>query len=145
MHKYTTLPCTLEAALEVASNLRPEDRREIEEGHGLDPKVILTEAVDDDFCVYFTAPNGRTAGMGGIYNDGIIWMVTTPVIHDYPIGFIKEAKRVLATRTEPILGNIVDKRNTIHLRLLKYLGFTFSKEKLHGPNKLTFIEFYRVR
>lgn len=145
MHKYTTLPCTLEAALEVASNLRSEDRREIEEGHGLDPKVILTEAVDDDFCVYFTAPNGRTAGMGGIYNDGIIWMVTTPVIHDYPIGFVKEAKRVLATRTEPILGNIVDKRNTIHLRLLKYLGFTFSKEKLHGPNKLTFIEFYRVR
>ena len=145
MHKYTTLPCTLEAALEVASNLRPEDRREIEEGHGLDPKVILTEAVDDDFCVYFTAPNGRTAGMGGIYNKGIIWMVTTPVIHDYPIGFVKEAKRVLATRTEPILGNIVDKRNTIHLRLLKYLGFTFSKEKLHGPNKLTFIEFYRVR
>ena len=145
MHKYTTLPCTLEAALEVASNLRPEDRREIEEGHGLDPKVILTEAVDDDFCVYFTAPNGRTAGMGGIYNGGIIWMVTTPVIHDYPIGFVKEAKRVLATRTEPILGNIVDKRNTIHLRLLKYLGFTFSKEKLHGPNKLTFIEFYRVR
>ena len=108
MHKYTTLPCTLEAALEVASNLRPEDRREIEEGHGLDPKVILTEAVDDDFCVYFTAPNGRTAGMGGIYNGGIIWMVTTPVIHDYPIGFVKEAKRVLATRTEPILGNIVD-------------------------------------
>ena len=145
MHKYTTLPCTLEAALEVASNLRPEDRREIEEGQALDPKVILTEAVDDDFCVYFTAPNGRTAGMGGIYNDGIIWMVTTPVIHDYPIGFVKEAKRVLATRTEPILGNIVDKRNTIHLRLLKYLGFTFSKEKLHGPNKLTFIEFYRVR
>ena len=145
MHKYTTLPCTLEAALEVASNLRSEDRREIEEGHGLDPKVILTEAVDDDFCVYFTAPNGRTAGMGGIYNDGIIWMVTTPVIHDYPIGFVKEAKRVLATRTEPILGNIVDKRNTIHLRLLKYLVFTFSKEKLPGPNKLTFIEFYRVR
>ena len=145
MHKYTTLPCTLEAALEVASNLRPEDRREIEEGHGLDPKVILTEAVDDDFCVYFTAPNGRTAGMGGIYNDGIIWMVTTPVIHDYPIGFVKEAKRVLATRTEPILGNIVDKRNTVHLRLLKYLGFKFLREISHGPKQLTFIEFYRVR
>ena len=145
MSKYTTLPCTLEAALEVASNLRPEDRREIEEGHGLDPKVILTEAVDDDFCVYFTAPNGRTAGMGGIYNDGIIWMVTTPVIHDYPIAFVKEAKLVLASRREPILGNIVDKRNTVHLRLLKYLGFKFLREIRHGPNNLSFIEFCRVR
>jgi len=142
--KYTTLPCTLEAALEVASNLRLEDRREIEEGWGYDPMELLPEFIDDDFCVYFTAPNGKTAGMGGI-NGSVIWMVTTPVIHDYPIGFVKEAKRVLATRTEPILGNIIDKRNTVHIRLLKYLGFTFSKEKLHGPNKLTFIEFYRVR
>ena len=144
MSKYTTLPCTLEAALEVASNLRLEDRREIEEGWGYDPMELLPEFIDDDFCVYFTAPNGKTAGMGGI-NGSVIWMVTTPVIHDYPIGFVKEAKRVLATRTEPILGNIIDKRNTVHIRLLKYLGFTFSKEKLHGPNKLTFIEFYRVR
>ena len=27
-------PITMEAAIKVASNLRPEDRREIEEGHG---------------------------------------------------------------------------------------------------------------
>ena len=27
-------PITLEAALHVASNLRPDDRREVEEGHG---------------------------------------------------------------------------------------------------------------
>ena len=144
MSKYTTLPCTLEAALEVASNLRSEDRREIEEGWGYDPVQSLTEAIHDDFCVYFTAPNGKTAGMGGI-NGTVIWMVTTPVIHDYPIGFVKEAKRVLATRKEPILGNIVDKRNTIHLRLLKYLGFKFLREISHGPNQLTFIEFCRVR
>ena len=144
MHKYTTLPCTLEAALEVASNLRFEDRREIEEGWGYNPMELLPEFIYDDFCVYFTAPNGKTAGMGGI-NGSIIWMVTTPVIHDYPIGFVKEAKRVLATRKEPMLGNIIDKRNTVHIRLLKYLGFTFSKEITHGPNKLTFIEFYRVR
>lgn len=144
MFKYTTLPCTLEAALEVASNLRMEDRREIEEGWGYDPKELLPEFIYDDFCVYFKAPNGRTAGMGGI-NGSTIWMVTTPVIHDYPIGFVKEAKRVLATREEPLLGNIVDKRNTVHLRLLKYLGFKFLKEISHGPNQLTFIEFYRVR
>ena len=143
MSKYTTLPCTLEAALEVASNLRLEDRREIEEGHGLDPMVALPEAIDSNFCVYFKAPDGRTAGMGGI-DDSVIWMVCTPVIHDYPIGFVKEAKRVLATRKEPFLGNVVDKRNTVHIRLLKYLGFKFSREIFFGPNKLTFIEFYRV-
>ena len=144
MSKFTTLPCTLEAAHEVASNLRLEDRKEIEEGHGLDPKVILPQAVDDDFCVYFTTPNGKTAGMGGIYNNGMIWMVCTPAVHDYPIAFVKEARRVLLSREEPLLWNIVDKRNTVHLKLLKFLGFKFLREIKHGPNQLSFIEFCRV-
>ena len=33
-------PITLEAAAEVASNLRPDDRREVEEGHGI-PSALL--------------------------------------------------------------------------------------------------------
>ena len=141
MHKFTTYPCTYEAAIEVASNLRPEDRREVEEGHGCDPMIILPQAVGTDYCVYFTAPNGRTAGMGGVKKDGLIWMLCTPVIHDYPIAFVKEAKKVLNSRTEKLLWNIVDKRNIVHLRLLRYLGFKFLREFTYGPNQLTFIEF----
>ena len=131
----------MEAAIEVASNLRPDDRREIEEGHGQDPMIILPQAVGEDFCVYFTAPNGKTAGMGGVGDKGNIWMICTPVINDYPIAFVKEAKRVLNSRTEKLLWNIVDKRNTVHLKLLRYLGFKFLREFEYGPNKLTFIEF----
>ena len=41
MSKYIH-PITLEAALNVASNLRPDDRREVEEGHGVDPMEYLT-------------------------------------------------------------------------------------------------------
>ena len=33
-------PITLEAATEVASNLRPDDLREVEEGHGIDHRFI---------------------------------------------------------------------------------------------------------
>ena len=141
MHKFTTYPCTYEAAIEVASNLLPADRREVEEGHGVDPMITLPQTVGKDFCVYFTAPNGKTAGMGGIGSDGYIWMVCTPVIHDYPVAFVKEAKRVLNSRTEKLLWNIVDKRNTTHLKLLRYLGFKFLREFKYGPNNLTFIEF----
>lgn len=36
------------------------------------------------------------------------------------------------------------KRNTVHLRLLKFLGFKFLREFTYGPNNLTFIEFCRV-
>ena len=137
-------PLTMEAALQVAFNLRPEDRREVEEGHGLDPIEHLTLCVHEGLGVWFEVPNGKTAGMAGVGPDGAIWMLCTPAIHDYPITFAREAKRFVESRTEPLLWNIVDKRNTVHLKLLKFLGFKFLRELKYGPNNLSFIEFCRV-
>ena len=137
-------PITVEAALEVASNLRPDDRREIEEGRGLDPIIHLPEAARKGSGVWFEVPNGKTAGLAGVDAGGIIWMICTPAIHEYPITFAREAKRFVESRTEPLLWNIVDKRNTVHLKLLKFLGFKFLREIKHGPNQLSFIEFCRV-
>ena len=136
-------PITVEAAIEVASNLRPDDRREIEEGWGLDPMEHLTKVAKEGSGVWFEVPNGKTAGLAGV-EQGIIWMICTSAIHEYPITFAREAKRFVESRTEPLLWNIVDKRNTVHLKLLKFLGFKFLREISHGPNNLSFIEFCRV-
>lgn len=138
-------PITLEAAAEVAFNLRPDDRREVEEGHGVDPLVELVKAAQKGSSVYFTVPNGKTAGMAGVEEGGLIWMLTTPAIEEYPHTFAREAKRFVERRKEPLLWNIVDERNTVHLKLLRFLGFKFLRKKLHGPNNLSFIEFCRVR
>ncbi len=135
---------TEEAAKEVASNLLPDDRREVEEGHGVDPLEELLFAVHNTSCVWFEVPNGKTAGMAGVGPKGEIWMLCTPAIHEYPITFAREAKRFVESRTEPLLWNIVDKRNTVHLKLLRFLGFKFLREVKHGPNQLSFIEFCRV-
>ena len=135
---------TEEAAIEVASNLLPDDRREVEEGHGLDPLESLLFAVHSHSCVWFEVPNGKTAGMAGVGPEGEIWMLCTPAIHEYPITFAREAKRFVESRTEPLLWNIVDRRNTVHLKLLRFLGFKFLREIFHGPNQLSFIEFCRV-
>ena len=137
-------PITIEAAKEVASNLRPDDRREIEEGWGLDPMDVLVKAAHKGNGVWFEVPNGKTAGLAGVDDGGIIWMICTPAIHEYPITFAREAKRFVESRTEPLLWNIVDKRNTVHLKLLKFMGFKFLREISHGPNQLSFIEFCRV-
>ena len=145
MLKYTIHPLTKEAAFEVASNLREEDHRELTEGHGIDPVPFLTKDVHTGDQIYFIAPNGKTAGIAGVYKTGNIWMVTTPIIYDSPISFIREAKRFIDSRKEPILWNIIDKRNTIHLRLIKFLGFKFIREIKYGPHNLSFIEFCRVR
>jgi len=137
-------PITVEAAKEVASNLRPDDRREIEEGWGLVPMEHLPLAAENSSGVWFEVPNGKTAGMAGVDEGGLIWMICTPAIHEYPLTFAREAKRFVESRTEPLLWNIVDKRNTVHLKLLKFLGFKFLREISHGPNNLSFIEFCRV-
>ena len=134
-------PITVEAAIEVASNLRPDDRREVEEGHGHDPLEVLTLAAKDLPCVYFTVPNGKTAGMAGVNNDGAIWMLCTTAIHEYPITFAREAKRYVDRQEHKLLWNIVDKRNKVHLKLLRFLGFKFLREFPYGPNQITFIEF----
>ena len=144
MSKFDIQKLTTEAAYEVASNLLLEDRREVEEGHGLDPMERLVWAAQNLSCVYFTVPNGKTAGMAGVEPDGTIWMLCTPAIHEYPITFAREAKRFIEGRTEPLLWNVVDCRNTVHLKLLKFLGFKFLRKIKFGPNQLSFIEFCRV-
>ena len=143
MSKYI-YPLTKEAAYEVASNLLPEARREVEEGHGHDPKVILPLAYDMGDSVYFRVPNGELAGIAGVHGEGQIWMLCTPAILKYPMTFAREAKRYVESRQEKLLWNIADKRNIVHLKLLKFLGFKFLRELKHGPNQITFIEFCRV-
>jgi len=137
-------PLTLEAAIEVASNLRPEDRRELEEGHGCDPIEYAKFISQESSAVYFTVPNGKTAGMAGVNPEGAIWMLCTEAIKEYPHTFARESKRFVESRTEPLLWNIVDRRNIVHLKLLKFLGFKLLRELKHGPNQLSFIEFCRV-
>ena len=143
MSKYIH-PITLEAASEVASNLRPEDRREVEEGHGYDPIEYAKFIAQEGSTVYFTVPNGKTAGMAGVSTEGAIWMICTEAIKEYPHTFARESKRFVESRTEPLLWNVVDRRNTVHLKLLKFLGFKFLRELKYGPNQLSFIEFCRV-
>ena len=88
-------PLTLEAAIEVASKLRQDDYREVKEGHGHDPMVVIPLAYLSQNSVYFTVPDGRLAGVAGVHEHGQIWMLCTPAIHDYPITFAREAKRFI--------------------------------------------------
>jgi len=138
-------PITLDAALYVASHLRADDYREVKEGHGHEPLLYIPHSAFYGDSVYFDVPNGKTAGLAGVQENGKIWMLCTDAIHDAPLTFAREAKRFIDSRKEELLWNIVDKRNAAHLKLLKFLGFKFLRELKHGPNQLTFIEFCRVR
>ena len=125
----------------MASNLRQEDLREVVEGHGAQPTIDIPLGSLRGSSVYFTVPDGRIAGLAGIEEDGRIWMLCTPAIHDFPITFAREAKRFIESRSESVLWNYVDKRNIAHIKLLKFLGFRFLEEIPFGPNQLPFIRF----
>ena len=127
----------------MASNLRQEDLREVVEGHGAQPTIDIPLASLRGFCVHFTVPDGRIAGLAGIEDDGKVWMLTTPAILDFTVTFARESKRFIESRTESVLWNYVDKRNTVHIKLLKFLGFNFLEEVPFGPNQLPFIRFER--
>jgi hypothetical protein len=71
-------------------------------------------------------------------------MLCTPEVEKIPHTFARQAKKFIDNRTEPLLWNIVDKRNTVHLKLLQFLGFKFLRELKYGPNQLTFIEFCKL-
>ena len=144
MSKYIH-PLTPEVALEVASNLRPDDFREISEGYGLDPKVYLPIMAQTPSGVYFTSPSGKIAGMAGVGQQGDIWMLCTPVIYEKPILFAREAKRYVDCNNDKLCVLKVHYRNKVHLKLLKFLGFKFLRKFEWGPNNVTFIEFCRVR
>ncbi len=138
------LPATLEAALRVASNLLPEDYREVKEGHGHDPLNAMVVSFHNCDAVYFTNPNNEICGMAGVHENGQIWMLCTPAILDFPHTFAREARRYVRSRKEKLLWNFVDERNKLHIKLLRFLGFKFLRRFTYGPNNLSFIEFVRI-
>ena len=135
----------MEAAVEVASNLTPADYQEVCEGHGFFPRFHIPMSAMQGDNVVVQTPDGKTAAIGGVTEEGQIWLLSTPRIKEHPLALAKDIKRFVDNRTEKLLWNIVDKRNTDHLKLLKFLGFKFLREFKYGPNQLTFIEFCRVR
>ena len=141
--KYIHPPTYKEVAY-IAENLRQDDWRELQEGWGINPALALFLDTLQGHTVVFHVPNGKTAGIAGVSDDGCVWMLCTPAIEDYPITFIREAKRWLESLPHKVLYNCADVRNTTHLKLLKHLGFKFLDVKIQGPKNLYFVEFIRL-
>jgi hypothetical protein len=61
--------------------------------------------------------------------------------------FLRESKKTLAIMQNkyPVLFNMVDARNEVHVKWIQWLGFTFIKKHLHwGPENRLFYEFVRI-
>ena len=140
---------TVKDGLRVVNNLRPEDRSEME-GIGVSILSLPFGVLISEHAVYFFSKEGKAAGLAGIVrldnNVGQIWMLCTPVIHDAPITFVREAKKWLDNiqGEYTLLWNVADARNQVHHKLLKHLGFKALRTVPVGPKNLPYYEIVKL-
>lgn len=141
---------TIQDALEVAKNIRIEDKMEIE-GLGHNLGSLPFSVALSDVAVSFYDRDGTICGVAGICpsgipRNGIVWMICTPGLTAQPITFVKQAKKWLAKEEKnyDILFNYTDIRNTFHHKLLKMLGFKALRMLQPAPLYLPYYEIVKL-
>ena len=137
----------------LAPLLRDADRREIQAASGLSPVESLRQGAEESEIVCSIV--GETVcGMFGVspsyQNAGYVWLLGSDelVTGRAKRQFIRNAGMFLTILHKyfPLLHNYVDKRNTVHIRWLRRMGFTFIAEHPEfGHEKRPFLEFVRLR
>ena len=147
MNYYRT--STLGDSIELINNIRQEDKQEVE-GTGQTVLDLPPLVAGSSHATTFFSPEGHLAGMAGIVDQangsGQIWMLCTPVIHDAPVLFIRQAKRwlKLIENDYQLLWNWADTRNHMHHKLLKHLGFKAIRTVPIGPDNLPYFEIIKL-
>lgn len=143
-HKGPIFKATQEDIVEATNDLLPEDLKEIMGGLGVNPTLSILHDILSTDSITFRSQDGRVMGLAGVSYDGCIWMHCTSVVKEYPVTFTRGARKWINSLNHPILYNWADIRNTMHLKLLKHLGFKFLRVVPYGPNNLYFVEFVRL-
>jgi hypothetical protein len=152
MDKYL-VPTKLEDVEHIAPRLREADRRECLAATGKEPlDVLKMSLLIGDFTYTMTAPDGTKVGLFGVCKSplegaGVIWLCATDDIYQYQMTFLRRSKEFLENLLNDyvVLHNAVDARNTLHIKWLKWMGFTFIKKHEHwGYEQRPFYEFVRI-
>jgi hypothetical protein len=143
-------PASIEDCYDLAPRLREADIAEIRASSGQSPLDALFEGVRRSTQSYSVEDqNGKLFAMFGVarhpYNDkvGIVWMLASDDIKKHARQLLREAKRWWSVLHNhyPVLWNLVDARNHVHIRWLKWAGAKFTGEKIHGRERRPFLEF----
>jgi hypothetical protein len=141
------------AASSIATNMRREDLNEIQAIGVPDPHEALCKgmAQSKPECYVASVKEVPIAMFGVVPFDdepkfGSIWLLGTDQIKEVPISFLKKSRKVLPAIIEPyeMVCNVVDKRNEVHIKWIKWLGFSFIRETICGPENRPFYEFARL-
>lgn len=127
-------PATLEDIVHIAKNLRSDDVLEVitatqsEPGEAILRAVTLSResytarlAPGEPPCLIFGVTNGASPGVG------VVWLLATDAVLQGRLAVFRGAREWIQrwSRDYHLLHNVADIRNTLHLRWIKSLGFSF--------------------
>jgi hypothetical protein len=149
---YPTMP---EDVRPIALNLRQADCDEIQAGSGKSPLQCLSDSVDCSIEVYtiFETKTMLPCGIFGIAPSdhapfaAQIWCMGTDKLSFVGVGFLKESVAYVNKfqKQYPVLTNVVDCRNAVHIRYLEWLKFKFIRIlPTYGIERRPFVEFCRI-
>jgi len=135
----------------LAENLREDDYREIQAVTGLPPLLsLLTGLRSSQVPLVICDNKGKVVAMLGVVPNGLIgsiWMVGTPDLKKISVSFLRNCQDVFTVLKNKfsVLHNYVDARNELHIRWLKWMGFSFiKKHKKYGIEQKPFYEFVKI-
>ncbi len=147
---------TTEDARDLAPRLRQADLEEITALVTKAPLDVLVESVQRGTETYaVVADDGCTIlALFGIHHymvmselEASVWMMGAEEMKSIKTSIMRETEPILRKfhQRYPLLWNIVDTRNTVHINWLKRFGFSAIKrhERL-GVEQRPFIEFVRI-
>lgn len=145
----TIRPATLDDVRALAPRMRPEDAAECWAIAEQTPLQALMEGVRTSVESYSVLHADEVIAIYGVGSClfrgvGIVWMLGSDGIKRHSRDFLRQTRdqvRDLLTRWD-VLTNIVDERNTIHIRWLAWAGFSFTRRHPDmGHENRPFIEF----
>ena len=133
---------------ELAPNLRSEDKREVETLGKTSEQSLLSGYLFGKVCRSIINNYGQVVGMYGVVpadsKTGLVWMLGSDKLKKIKIPFLKESRTEVEKMNIllPHLWNIIDSRNELHLKWIKWCGFKIIGERM--VNNVKFYEFCKV-
>ena len=133
---------------ELAPNLRFEDKREVNTLGKTSEQSLLTGYLLGRVCRSIINNYGQVVGMYGVVpadsKTGLVWMLGSDKLKKIKRPFLRESRTEVNGMNTlfPHLWNIIDSRNEMHLKWIKWCGFKIIGERM--VNNVKFYEFCKV-
>lgn len=129
--------------------LRQQDRDEVIAATGMEPDAALRRSFSHSTLTWAVELQGQAialfgVGVGGIKGVGNPWLLGTDCLAAAGRSFVLHSRHYVRCMLErfPMLANVVDGRNQLSLRWLRWCGFTIEKPQPFGPFRIPFHVFH---